>query len=381
MSTTAAPKRNTTTGLWGFVVDIGDDPKTGKRRQVRRRGFKTKNDAQAELDKVRQSAREHTFVANTRQTLGDYLDEWLVTIAPTLRPSTHHSYAKNVRLHVKPHVGAVKLQAVDGMVLDRVYAELAGKLSGRTIRYIHTILHRAFKDAIRTGRLTRNPCDAATPPRAASSTSKPIVTWAADEVATFLRCAADGKDRHVALWTVLATTGVRRGEALGLRWEDIDLEAGRASIVQTVVLTGHERMAFSSPKTNAGTRVVDLDPTTVRALVEHRKRQNAARLLVGPGWQDHGLVFTRADGRPLDPENVSRDFRRRIAQWKMRPIRLHDLRHTWATLALKAGVNVKVVQERLGHSSPVITMKLYQHVTPGMGRDAADLVASMIFGA
>jgi integrase len=119
----------------------------------------------------------------------------------------------------------------------------------------------------------------------------------------------------------------------------------------------------------------------VRALVDHRKRQNAERLLVGPGWNDHGLVFTRAAGEPLDPERVSRDFGRRVTRFGLRTIRLHDTRHTWATLALKAGVPTKVVQERLGHSSPLITMKLYQHVMPGMGRDAADLVASMIFGA
>ncbi|MEY2451482.1 MAG: hypothetical protein QOD92_1056 [Acidimicrobiaceae bacterium] len=381
MSTTAAPKRDTTTGLWGFVVDAGTDPKSGKRRQVRRRGFKTKTDALAELDKIRQSSRDHTYVANTRQTLGDYLDEWLVTIESTLRPSTHHSYDKNVRIHVKPHIGAVKLQAVDGLVLNKLYGDLAAKLGPRTIRYVHAILHRAFKDAMKVGRLTRNPSDAATPPTASSVTAKPMATWTGEEVGKFLRSSAEANDRLVALWTFLVTTGVRRGEALGLRWEDVDLDEGRASIVQTVVITGKERLAFSSPKTAAGVRTVDLDPTTVRSLIEHRKRQAAGRLLVGPGWRDHGLVFTRANGDPLDPENVSRDFRARLKRWKMRPVRLHDLRHTWATLALKAGVPTKVVQERLGHSSPLITMKLYQHVMPGMGRDAADLVASMIFGA
>jgi len=378
----AVPVRDPKTGTWGFVVDIGRDPATGRRRQVRRRGLETKREAQTELDAIRQAGRTNTYVPNSPETMREYLTGWLETIEPTIKPSTHYSYTKKITVHVLPRIGSEKLQVVDGGTLNKLYAEMSlGGAAPRSIRYVHAILHRAMKDAVRIGRLTRNPCDQATPPRASAAPRKPIVTWTGEEVRTFLHHADEEDSRNVALWTLLCTTGMRRGEVLGLRWEDVDLETGVASVVQSVVQTGRQRWELSTPKTAAGTRTVDLDKATVTALVEHRKRQRAERLLVGPGWKDHGLVFCRETGEPIDPARASRDFVRAVKRAGVPTIRMHDTRHTWATLALKAGVPVKVVQERLGHSTPAITQALYQHVIPGMQRDASELVAAMIFGA
>ena len=242
----------------------------------------------------------------------------------------------------------------------------------RSVGYVHAILHRAFRDAVRIGRLTRNPCDQATPPKASATARKPIVTWSAEQVGTFLRHSAKEDNRNIALWTLLCTTGMRRGEALGLRWTDVDLDAGVASITQTVVQTGRARWEFGSPKTAAGARAVDLDATTVSALRDHRQGQLQERMLGGPSWHDHDLVFARETGEPIDPARASRDFVRAVKRAGVPTIRLHDTRHTWATLALKAGVPVKIVQERLGHSSPTITQSLYQHVVPGMQRTRPD---------
>ncbi|MBA2553751.1 MAG: site-specific integrase [Geodermatophilaceae bacterium] len=160
---------------------------------------------------------------------------------------------------------------------------------------------------------------------------------------------------------------MRRGEALGLRWADLDLTAGRAAIRQTVVTVNHE-VHFGSPKTAKGRRSVTLDSVTIAGLREHRKAQTAERLMIGAGWRDHDLVIAKVDGSPLHPERFSRSFTERARQLGLPKIRLHDLRHGWATLALAAGVHPKVVQERLGHASISITLDTYSHVSPALPR-------------
>jgi integrase len=178
---------------------------------------------------------------------------------------------------------------------------------------------------------------------------------------------------------MLATTGARRGEVLGMRWADLDLDAATASIAQTLIAVHHE-VQFGSPKTAKGSRVISLDPATVAALREHRKRQAAERLLVGAGWRDHDLVFCRVEGTPLHPERFSARFVDKARLLGLPRIRLHDLRHTWASLALAAGVHPKIVQERLGHANISITLDIYSHVTAGLHSDAAEQVAGLIFG-
>ncbi len=225
------------------------------------------------------------------------------------------------------------LRRVDGGMLNTLYAALladgkrsngGGGLSPRTVRYIHTILHRALKDAVRWGRLVRNPADAADPPRASADNRPAMKTWTAQQVGTFLVHTAE--HRLYAAFVVLATTGMRRGEALGLRWCDLDLDTGRASVAQTVIVVNHQ-VRIGSPKTTAGRRTVALDPGTVATLREHRRRQLAEWLLMGAGFTDHGLVFCRPDGGPLHPERFSRTFTEQAAKAGLPPIRLHDLRH------------------------------------------------------
>jgi integrase len=202
-------------------------------------------------------------------------------------------------------------------------------------------------------------------------------TWTAEQVRAYLEHTAD--HRLHAAFVVLATTGMRRGECLGLRWSDIDLAAGRLSIVQTVIVVNHD-VRIGSPKTARGRRTVVLDPGTVAVLRKHRQQQLAERLIMGAGFADHGLVFRRPDGGPLHPERFSRTFEIEARRAGLPKIRLHDLRHTWATLALSAGEHPKVVQERLGHANVSITLDVYSHVTEGLHTDAASRVAGIIFG-
>jgi integrase len=372
---------------YSVVVELARDPHTGRRRQRWHSGYRSKREAEAALAELIASVNQGAYVHKTRQTLADFLSEWLVTIEPTVRPATHYSYARNLRLHVVPHLGSLPLIGLDPGALNSLYARLltqgrkdyrGGGLSPKSVRYIHTIVHRACKDAVKWGRLPRNPADAADPPRVPSSGRPDMVTWTPTELRAFL--AGTSGDRLHAGYLLLATTGMRRGEALGLRWADLDLAAGRASIRQTVIAIHHE-VLFGTPKTAKGRRTVTLDAATVAALRGHRTRQNTERLTMGAGWTNLDLVLTRVDGSPLHPERFSRSFTTRVGQLGLPTIRLHDLRHGWATMALSAGIHPKVVQERLGHANISITMDAYSHVTAGLHEDAAERVAGLVFDA
>jgi integrase len=363
---------NPKTGTWFFVVDVGLRP-DGSRKQAYRRGSRTKAEAQEELDRLRGDRRDGTFVSALRQTFGDSLTtDWLPTIQRELARSTWEDYERKVRNHVVPHLGRIQVQALDAVALNRFYSHLLehGRLLGkqssglkpRTVRYIHTIVHAALDDAVRWRRIKLNPADQANP--ASSSESKPpeMKAWTREELLTFLDLSK--RDRYYYPWFFLATTGCRRGEALGLRWNDVNLDEvpAHASIRQECIpLTkpsGKGREGRMVPRTKGDKpRVIELDTHTVEVLQAWRARQDWERELVGGGYEDNGLIFCRPDGRPYHPEAFSKAFdgRLRLPSFAVLPrIRLHDLRHTWATLALVAGVDIRMVSERLGHSNILI---------------------------
>lgn len=248
-------------------------------------------------------------------------------------------------------------------------------LSPRTVAYVHTILHRAFKDAVRWGRLARNPADAADPPRGGRAAE--VQAWDAETLRAFLARSLEEADRNYALWVLLATTGLRRGEALGLRWSDLDLDAGRVSIVQTVIQI-RAAVSISRPKTSRSRRSLTIDDGTVDALRSHRRTSSEQRLLVGADFADNDLVFRLPNGEPLHPDAVSATFQRQVRRYGLPTLTLHGLRHTWATLALESAVHPRVVQERLGHSTIAITLGIYSHVSPTLDRDAARTVAALM---
>lgn len=387
MSRGAVPRKDPKSGTWWFVVDLprrGD----GGRRQAKRRGFRTKAEAQAALDELRVTGRRGTYIAPTRQTFGEFVTkDWLPAIRTTIEPSTHESYTRYLTLHVVPRIGGIPLQQLDAGVLNKLYGDLLdhgrrdgkpGGLSARTVRYIHTIVGRALREAVAWDRVARNVAQAAQPPSADQARSPEMRTWDGPTVARFLDLVSG--DRHHPAWLFLATTGCRRGEALGLRWKDVDLDSGRVVIYQTVTAVDHKERVAPRTKT-AKSRPIELDRRTVSTLRALRARQAQERLLLGPAYVDQDLVFAQPDGRPVHPEYFTNAFDRRVARYKLPRIRLHDLRHTWATLALAAGIDVKIVSERLGHSSAKITWDIYQHVTPTMQAKAAETVARLIFGS
>ncbi len=198
----------------------------------------------------------------------------------------------------------------------------------------------------------------------------PVMVWTPEQVGTFLDCVLD--DRLYPLWHLIAYRGLRRAEAARLHWADVDLDARIATI------RAHEDCDWDGPKSDAGERRVALDPGTVAVLKGHRRTQAEARLLWGSAWLDFGFVFTREDGSPLNLDSVSQRFDRLVARTGMPPIRLHDLRHVAATLALTAGADIKVVSEQLGHSNTQITRDIYLSVMPQVAQDAADAAAALV---
>jgi len=324
---------------------------------------------------AQREAQQGISPAPARLTVDTFFDQWLDAVKPSLRPRTFSSYSDLLRLHVRPLIGKVALakltpREVQSLVNDR----LAAGLSPRTVQYVHAVLRRALGHAEKWGLVGRNVARLVDGPRVPHAEIHPLTPDEARQLLAFVRGSPDE-----ALYTVAIAIGLRQGEALGLRWVDLDLENARASVVQTVITVKHE-VQIGDPKTAKGTRAVELDPATVAALREHRKRQATERLQMGAGWTDHGLVFCHIEGGPLHPERFSRTFADRSRQLGLPSIRLHDLRHTWATLALETGVHPKVVQERLGHANISITMDIYSHVTEALHSDAAAKVAGVIFG-
>ncbi|MDP1792545.1 MAG: Arm DNA-binding domain-containing protein, partial [Acidimicrobiales bacterium] len=261
---------------WVFVVEVTNESVDGgRRRQKWHSGFASKKEAEAALADVLGKMNTGQYVEPVRQTVATYLPEWLIAASGTVRPGTLRSYRTNIEHHVIARIGNTPITKVTPVQLNALYAELlisgrhngSGGLSTRTVRYTHTIMHRAFRDAVKWGMLHRNPCDFADPPRHVKPEMR---VWTTDELRQFLTFVAD--DELYPLWLLFATTGLRRGEALGLRWQDVDLELGRAAIRQSLT-SGGGKLAFAPPKTAKSRRALSLDPVTVSALRSQRATQ------------------------------------------------------------------------------------------------------------
>jgi integrase len=366
---------------WYVVTHYVDD--LGRKRQRGHGGFATKREAERRLTHVLRELDTGDFVSPDDVTVGRYLlDVWLPSRKHQLKPTTYESYRSNIRLHVVPHIGKLKIQALTASHLDRMYSDLLttgkqngdrGGLSARSVRYIHTILRKALADALKKGRITRNVADAADPPKAGRPKEMPF--WTPEQVKTLFTAIEDDSLR--ALWRLLATTGMRRGEAVGLRWQDLDLDSGRLTIRQSVVTVGY-RTEISTPKSEKSRRVIDLDSETVSVLRSHRAAQAATKLALGPDWTDSDRVFVHEDGRPLHPEVVSKRFSKLVEKADLPRITLHGLRHTHVAILAHTDVPVKVISERLGHATVAFTLDRYAHVLPGAQSEAAARFAAAV---
>ncbi len=348
-------------------------------------GFRTRSDAAAFLNVTLSNLQAGVQTVPSRITVGEYLTErWLPAAKTWLRPSTYDAYRRNIELHILPELGSVRLQGLTVDQLDAFYAKKLASghraaprgLSPKTVRHLHTILHRALKDAVRKGLVVRNVADAADPPRLARHDAD-LRIWTAEELGNFL--AGMAGDRLATAFLLAASTGMRRGEVLGLRWLDVDLIARRLAVRQTVVSVAYKVM-LGAPKTAKGRRSIALDTHTVAALALHRDRQLKEKSVVGWAYRDQDLVFAREDGDPIHPDFFSQSFDRAVRRLGLPRIRLHDLRHTHASLGLAAGIAPKIMSERLGHATVAFTQDVYTHSIPPMEDAAADRLGRLIFG-
>ena len=378
----AVYKRGST---WTWHFDIDPDPLTGRRRQRTKGGYQTKKAAEQALAEAIGQWRTGRLPQRSTHTLSHFLqEEWLPAVKPRLRPSTWANYRTYTAAYVVPILGQVKLQALTPVQLNHLYAHLlehgrrktisSGQsgLAPRPSATCTVMLHSALHDAMRWGYLVRNVAEAADPPAARTPEQK---VWSPQELGAFLDHVRD--DRLYALWLLVATTGMRRGELAGLRWVDIDFD--HATVSPTIPRRGRRPPgARLGTQDRAGRRRLALDPVTLAALQAQRQLQAEDRQAVGGRYRDHGYVFTWPDGRPLHPENIANWFEQHTRAAGLPRIRLHDVRHSYATAALKAGISAKVISERLGHASVAFTLQTYSHVIPGMDKDAAATVADLI---
>ncbi len=362
-------------GSWTYRFDLEPDPLTGRRRFATKRGFRTEKEAARAMRAHEQGRR----VRPARRTVEEFLNEWHDAIRPGLRPTTWVNYRDYMDAYVIPVIGRTRLSDLTPVRLNLLYSHLleAGRVRGggglapKTVQNVHRMLHRALRDAVKWDYLPRNVAEDAEPPRVRRR--RPQI-WTPEQLRAFVDHVRN--DRFYALWLLVVTTGLRRGELAGLTRGDVDLENSRVSPgVTRVVVDG--RAAESDPKTASGERTLALDPKTRDALRDYLDTWQEERRLLG---QTAGPLFVWPDGRTLHPDTITELFHKHVTAAGLPRIRLHDVRHSYATAALKAGIPAKVVSERLGHSTAAFTLQVYSHVIPGMDEQAAGAVAALIFG-
>lgn len=335
------------------------DPLTGQRLRPSKSGFPTKRDAKHWLDELEAGS------GSRRLTVNAYLTLWLEGLKQEVRPATFDWYEGTVRVHILPAVGALKLSDVTPDHLKALYS----RVGDRHAKRVHKVFYRALKDAVISGRISRNPATLLRPPR-----GKPAQNpkwWKPEELSAFL--AESSNHRLHAAWRFLAMTGARRGECLGLFWSDIDWASAKVTIQRAITAKGPGPL-----KTRSSYRTIDVDPETLEILRAHRKGQAAEQLRLAPIWASKDLVFTNEIGGAIDPRNFTRDFQSVVRRAGVPRIKLHEVRDTHGSHLVIAGIHPKVVMERLGHSSMAITLGLYAHVMPSLGKEAAETAAALV---
>lgn len=349
-------------GVWRARVSP-TDPVTGK-RYWKRVSAPLKRECEDLVRQVFAANAERGRPASSR-TLGAYLSEWIASIEGTVRPQTRQRYAREIDLHLVPLVGDIRLDRLTAQHIQSAYGNLLRSgLSPSTVRLAHAVLDRALKDATRRGVVPRNPADHVDLPR---KVEPELVVWSLAEARRFDQ-ASEGNRLH-ALFRLALLGGLRRGELLGLMWQDVNWERSSVS-VQRSMSKGESGFVLGETKTRSGRRSVKLPQSCMESLRLHLEEQD--RSLGIRRLRPEGFVFTSHLGTPLHPNSLMAEYERVVKDAGVPRIRFHDLRHTSATLLLSSGVHPRVVQERLGHSDISMTLGRYSHVLEDVQQSAAD---------
>jgi len=359
---------------YSVVLNLGVDPVTGRRKQQWISVKGTKKDAEKKLAELLHQLDAGTFMKPGKTTVAEFLEKWLKDYAwPNLAPKTAEGYEHIIRQHLVPSLGNITLTQLKPEHLQRYYSEKLsggrcdgkGGLSAKTVRHHHVTLRGALQSAVKWGLLSRNAADAVSPPRCQRPEWH---TLSEDDIHTFLEAAQETP--YYALFYTALYTGMRRSELLALKWSDVDLLLCQIYVTRTLHHLRDGSIVFRVPKTAKG-RMIALSPSAVSVLREHKERQEAVRVTLGKPLKDDDLVFSDPEGKPLLPDTVTHAWIKLVRRIGLKGIRLHDARHSHASLMLKAGIHPKIVQERLGHASIQITLDTYSHVAPGLQEAAA----------
>ncbi len=351
-------------GRWTAVVSFGY--KNGKRWRKSFYG-KTRRDVQEKLNKALRAYQQGLPVAPERQTVGQFLEHWLFeSVKPTVRPSTYIRYTEHVRNHISPAIGHIKLAKLTPQHVQALQNDKLGEgLAPATVRYMRAVLRRALNQALKWDLVARNAAALVDAPRVVQ---KEIEPFTLEQARTFLDAIRG--DRLEALYSVALAVGLRKGEVLGLKWSDVDLDK-RTLTVRASLQRINGALVFVEPKSRQSRRTVALPQTVIDAVKLRRARRAEERLLAGSRWKDHGLVFPTTIGTPMDPRNLTRHFKRALQTAELPLRRFHDLRHSCASLLLAQDVHPRVVMEILGHSQISLTMNTYSHVIDKLQHEAA----------
>jgi integrase len=376
--------RQRSKGSWTIIVDAGRDPATGKRKQRWCTIRGAKRDAERTLREMLTALEKGTYVQPNRLTLGEWLIQWQEGyVAMNTTPRTQESYRSIIHRHLIPALGTVQLHQLRPQHLLDYYAkslamgrvDRKGGLSARSVLYHHRILSEALGHAVKMDLLSRNVAKLVTPPRPARAK---LAVLAADDVTRLLEAMSDSP--YYVFYSTLLYTGLRRGELLALKWRNVDLDLACLRVEETGYKLGKGEYVIKEAKTPHSRRSVALSPSLALLLRRHRSDQEELLASLGARLSEEAFVFARPDGKPLDPSHVTRTFAKLVRQAGLPHIRLHDLRHTHATLMLAAGIHPKIVSERLGHASIGITLDTYSHVLPGLQEAAAERFDRMLEG-
>ncbi|WP_419893617.1 tyrosine-type recombinase/integrase [Oceanobacillus kimchii] len=352
---------------WLFKIDMGIDPINQRRKTTTRRGFSTKKEAQIAASELEKELRDKTYVRVTDQTLNQFIDEWIESVAKNrMRPSTLNNRMGIIKSKIKPILGHIKIKDIEPSTIQSFYNKLINeeKLSTSYVRTIHNLLSSMFKYAIKWDKVKVNIMEKVDAP---IPNHKQMKVWNKDEVSKFLDTTEDAPT-HIA-YVLAIYTGMRMGEILGLRWKDIDFYNETIHVIQTLVRV-NGGFDFQEPKTKNSKRQIAIDDYVLNELNKRKDQQKTKS----------ELVVTTDIGTPYSPRNLQRNFYRFMEKAEVTKIRFHDLRHTHATLLLQLGEHPKVVSERLGHSKISVTLDTYSHVIPDMQKPTAKKFSNFLRG-
>lgn len=354
-------------------IFLGRDQE-GKKHYHNRTVHGVKKDADSVLTELlrRHSASEPLEESN--HTFAAFAASWLEDKTRSVRKVTLEGYQKNLVRYVYPSLGKHKLTAINDDHIETLYSKLKKQLSDSSLSVLHATLSGVFKYALKKKLIKVNPL---TTVKAPKRNKREFTVMSKEQAREFLRLAA--ADKHYCLLTLLLVSGCRPSEALGLKWTDINLKTN--VVIQRTLKRDDDGFYFDPPKTESRRRSIQLDPVMMQRLKDHRRAQNEQRLRLGSEWQNQGMVFTDDFGKPLNLDAVRKHFKKLLKHAGIPAgVRLYDSRHTSATLTMEANVPIKVVSERLGHSSAAITMDIYSHVTQQLQQEASDKLSEALFG-